>query len=197
VYAEVAREFGLQCEPSAITRQFLEGWRARKDFGYRREEWRGLVQHCFAGGPAVTAEMFDAIYERFAEPRSWLIYEDVIPTLQALTAIGMKLIVISNWDERLVRTLRGLGLANYFHSIIVSTEVGAHKPDVRVFQRAAEQLKVAPIEILHVGDSDREDVSGAICAGLQARRIRRGGVEKDYDIDLLTRLLDQIPSKTI
>jgi putative hydrolase of the HAD superfamily len=195
VYAEVAREFGLHRDAAEITAQFMEGWRARKNFGYSRAEWRDLVQQCFPDNPTIAAEMFDVIYERFAEPGSWLIYEDVIPTLQALTAMEMKLMVISNWDERLFRTLQGLGLASYFDSIIVSSEVGAHKPDVRLFQHAAEQIKMEPIEILHVGDSDTEDVSGAICAGFQARRVRRSGAEKDYDIDLLTGLLEQIPHK--
>jgi putative hydrolase of the HAD superfamily len=186
VYAAVAKEFGIQCEPDLITRQFADAWRARKNFGYTLDEWRELVRQSFHGSQSVLPEMFDAIYERFAEPGAWLIYEDVIPTLETLAEKGIKMAVISNWDERLIRTLEGLGLGCYFEKVIVSSALGAHKPDPRIFDHAARELGVPPGEIIHVGDSEREDVAGARAAGFQARRIRRSGVEKQDDINRLT-----------
>ena len=148
-----------------------------------------MVRHSFAGMADVSDRLFDAIYERFSEPRSWLIYDDVIPTLQKLEELGVKLAVVSNWDERLEPLLEQLGLATYFDVIVVSSLVGAHKPDERIFRRAAAELALSPEKILHVGDSWREDVEGARGAGGKAMRIRRSGVEKEGDVNSLIKLV--------
>jgi 2-haloalkanoic acid dehalogenase type II len=80
--------------------------------------------------------------------------------------------------------------------IVVSEAVRAYKPHRRVFQRALEQLGVQPHEVLHVGDSEVDDVSGAKAAGLQVAwvnrdgRSRRSGAAKpDFEIRDLTELL--------
>jgi putative hydrolase of the HAD superfamily len=192
VYAEVAREFGLECAPAELNSGFIQSWKSKTGFGYTREEWFDVVRQSFAGSCDVSAEMFEAIYARFAEKRSWLIYEDAIPALQQLGVRGVKLAVISNWDERLVPLLETLGLASYFSVITVSSAVGAHKPDPRVFEQTVGALGSSPREVLHVGDSEREDVLGARAAGLRALRIRRGGVTEPHDIDRLTRLIDRL-----
>ncbi len=189
VYADVAREFGIPCDPNRMTAQFFDAWTARTGFRYTRDEWAEVVRHSFSGVTEVSANLFNAIYERFSEARSWLIYDDVIPTLQELEKMGLKIAVISNWDERLGPLLQALGLATYFDEVIISSNIGAHKPDQRIFEAAAHQLNVRPQSILHIGDSWREDVQGALAAGAMAARIRRSGIERQED---LTRLTDAV-----
>jgi putative hydrolase of the HAD superfamily len=191
VYAEVAREFGITCSAERLTSQFKDAWTLQTAFRYTREEWAAMVRHSFAGVADVSDRLFDAIYERFSEPRSWLIYDDVIPTLQKLEEVGVKLAVVSNWDERLEPLLEQLGLATYFDVIVVSSLVGAHKPDERIFHRAAAELALSPEKILHVGDSWREDVEGARGAGAKALRIRRSGVEREGDVNSLIKLTEE------
>ena len=65
----------------------------------------------------------------------------MIPTLDALAARGLKLGVISNWDERLRPLLRRLKLAGYFETIVVSREVRASKPARAIFQHAVRRLE--------------------------------------------------------
>lgn len=189
VYASVAREFGLNCCADTITAQFAAVWQCRTAFRYTREEWAEVVQHSFAEQGDVSPELFTAIYDRFAEADSWLVYDDVIPTLQALEKSGVKLAVISNWDDRLRSLLEKLGLATYFQHIVISAEIGAHKPDTRIFNHAAALLNVSPGKILHVGDSWREDLEGVQGAGGCGLRIRRIGVEREKDIAQLTEIL--------
>ena len=185
VYAFVAREFGIDCSAARLNAQFANAWTTRTGFKYSRDEWHDVVRHSFLGVSDVSRELFDAIYERFARADAWLIYDDVIPTLQNLEQLGLKLAVISNWDDRLIPLLEKLGLATYFDEIIVSAVHGAHKPDVSIFQHAAERLSV-PIDcLLHIGDSSHEDVDGATSAGAPALRIRRSGKENDRDIQSL------------
>jgi putative hydrolase of the HAD superfamily len=189
VYAEVAREFGFECCPQTLTTQFKDAWALQTAFRYSRAEWAQIVRHSFGGMAEVSDELFNAIYERFSEARSWLIYSDVIPTLQALEQIGVKLAVVSNWDDRLEPLLHQLGLATYFRRILMSSVVGAHKPDARIFQRASEAVGVAPGKILHVGDSWVEDFEGAQRAGMSAVRIRRSGAEREGDVETLLQLV--------
>ena len=115
----------------------------------------------------------DAVFNRFAVADAWHIYDDVLPTLAGLAARGIKLGIISNWDERLRPLLTALQLTRHFSSIIISCEVGATKPDARLFVRAAQELAVAPGELLHVGDSLAMDVRGAENFGALGRQVVR------------------------
>jgi len=188
VYASVAREFGLDCSAARLNAQFANAWTTRTGFKYSRDEWHDVVRHSFLGLSDVSPQLFEAIYERFAQADAWLIYDDVIPTLQRLEAMGLKLAVISNWDERLMPLLEKLGLATYFDDIIVSALHGVHKPDASIFHHAAERLSIPIESLLHIGDSLREDVIGAQSAGASAFRIRRSGRKNGSNIQSLTEL---------
>jgi HAD superfamily hydrolase (TIGR01493 family) len=74
--------------------------------------------------------------------------------------------------------------------------VQAYKPDPLVFRRALQQLGLQPQEVLHVGDSDIDDVGGAKAAGLRVAWLNRNGRPRrpevpapDYEIRDLTELL--------
>jgi putative hydrolase of the HAD superfamily len=81
-----------------------------------------------------------------------------------------------------------LDLLASFEVIIVSHEVGHHKPRPEIFLRAAHQLGLAPGEILHVGDSEWEDFDGARRAGLQAYWLRRTGAPVSGSIGSLAEI---------
>jgi putative hydrolase of the HAD superfamily len=177
VYAEVAREQQLgNWEPGELNRRFAAVWRDRSEFDYSRPAWARLVSRTFEHltPQADDPHLFEALWQRFAETRAWRVYEDVPHTLTALRQTGWRLAVVSNWDERLHEVLRVTGLAHHFEFILPSVEGPAPKPDVRLFQLAARRLGLPPDAIVHVGDSEREDVQGAHRAGFHARLIRRG-----------------------
>lgn len=175
VYAGVAARFGVNnIAPERLTGNFMHAWKARAGFDYSRESWYTLVRETF-GEAAVRlpAEFFPAVYDGFAEASIWRVFDDVFATLDALTRRGLKLGVISNWDERLRPLLARLGLARYFSSLIISCEVGATKPDPSLFRQAAAELAVAPHELLHVGDNHTTDVLGAEVIGAAGRQVVR------------------------
>lgn len=113
--------------------------------------------------------------QRFAD--AWHVFEDVVPTLEALSARGLRLGVISNWDERLRPLLERLRLAKHFEVIVVSREAGCSKPSGAIFKRAARKLELPTEAILHVGDDRSMDVRGARAAGLSALLLKRGARE--------------------
>jgi putative hydrolase of the HAD superfamily len=59
--------------------------------------------------------------------------------------------------------------------VVTSAEVGAAKPEPRVFERALAVAGVAPGEALHVGDKVDNDVQGAEAAGIRAVLLQREG----------------------
>jgi putative hydrolase of the HAD superfamily len=178
VYAEMAAQFGVTgMAPDQLTEKFRRAWKTRDRFDYSRGSWFALVRATF-GKPAarLPAAYFPAVFERFAEADAWHVYDDVFPRLEALARRGIKLGVISNWDDRLRPLLARLGLADYFSKVVVSCEVGAAQPDPRIFHQAAAELAVAPGELVHVGDSYAMDVLGAERNGATGRQVVRGGI---------------------
>lgn len=60
------------------------------------------------------------------------------------------------------------GLAGFFSAVVISEEIGTAKPDPRFFAAAVDSLRLAPAELLCVGDNPVADVGGARTAGIDA-----------------------------
>jgi putative hydrolase of the HAD superfamily len=106
-------------------------------------------------------------------------YPDARPALLELRERGLRLVVASNWDCSLPGALRDAGLLELLDGVVSSAEVGARKPDARLFARALELAGCPPERALHVGDSMSGDVAGAAAAGIRAVLLRRGGERLD------------------
>jgi putative hydrolase of the HAD superfamily len=190
-YFSVATELGFSnISPHILNQQFAAAWKQKQRFDYSRDAWRRLVEQTFAGCCVVETKLFEALYERFARPDVWHVYDDVEPTLRALQQRGYKLAVISNWDDRLGPLLERLGLRGCFDAVVLSTDIGATKPSARIFRHACMTLQMGPQMILHVGDSLEEDVEGAKSAGLHALLLNRREISQSpVAISTLTDLL--------
>ncbi len=57
-------------------------------------------------------------------------------------------------------------IEKYFDTVIVSGDLGIHKPDAAVFEYAAKQLGVKCEECLMIGDVFSSDILGAIRSGM-------------------------------
>jgi len=113
--------------------------------------------------------------------------------LQVLTTLApARCGIVSNADHEHVSAWPGTLPVEF---ILISEAVGAYKPDPRVFEAALERLGLEPHEVLHVGDSDVDDIQGARAAGVRVAwinrdgRPRRAGVPApDYEFRDLTAL---------
>lgn len=179
-YAAAAVGFSSEAlNPEDLTRRFIRAWRSRGQFDYSDASWAALVDATFAGlvrePPSRT--FFPALWQRFARAAAWRVHDDAVAALTELARQGIPLAVLSNWDRRLRPLLAELGLAPFFRAILVSCEVGAAKPAAAVFAAASQALGLPPEAILHVGDSQAEDVDGAHSAGFEAVRLQRETAE--------------------
>lgn len=196
VYAEVARQFGCETiSPERLNAQFASAWKRRRQFDYSRAAWLGLVVDTFAGqtSASITEDFFDALYRRFGQPDVWRVFDDVFATLEQLKRRGVRLAVISNWDERLRPLLSALELEPLFDALVISHEAGCMKPSPEIFRRAVDALQLPPEAILHVGDRHDEDFRGARAAGFEALLLNRwgqtDGAGKISSLETLTSLI--------
>ena len=102
-------------------------------------------------------------------------YPDVLPAFAELRKRGLTLVVASNWDCSLPDWLKPAGITELVDGVVTSAEVGAPKPNPRVFERALAIAGVAPSEALHVGDKVDNDIQGAAAAGVRAILVQREG----------------------
>jgi putative hydrolase of the HAD superfamily len=102
-------------------------------------------------------------------------YPDVLPALAELRERGLTLVIASNWDCSLPDWLGPVGITDLVDGVVTSAEVGAPKPDPRVFERALAIAGAAPSEALHVGDNAANDLEGAAAAGVRAVLVQREG----------------------
>jgi putative hydrolase of the HAD superfamily len=176
IYAEVAADWGLgRWESTLLEDRFWSAWSSRGHFDFSRTSWRQLVDKVWAGlvsGP-VSEAFFDTLWSRFTESRTWRIYPDVVPCLSALRSRGWPLVIVSNWDERLHAVLSNLGITALVDVVLPSVEAPAPKPDPRIFEIAARRLGVSPGQLLHVGDSETEDLTGILQSGGQGILLNR------------------------
>src|SRR4029079_7343009 len=91
---------------------------------------------------------------------------EVPGVLEALGTMGVRRVVVSNWDVSLRGVLDETGLAPLLDGVVISAAVGASKPDRAIFEEALAVAGVAAGEALHVGGQIDADLAGA----------RRGGV---------------------
>ena len=87
-------------------------------------------------------------------------------------SLHYKLGIISDTIHTTGRGLRYLlqrqGLLRYFSYMLFSDEIGASKPEPKVFRQAALGLSAAPYQIVHIGDRESNDIVGPLSIGMNA-----------------------------
>lgn len=192
VYAREAARFGVIADAESLNRAFTAAWRARQQQDptgaefYSSEEtekawWRELVAEVFqstgkwVGFSGNFAEYFEGLFELFARPEVWHVFEDVVPALEALGTAGIPCAVVSNWDSRLPLLMDRLNLSLHFRFILTSAEAGCRKPAPGIFHHALSRFGLPANRVVYVGDSIEEDVIGAENAGLIPVYLDRSG----------------------
>jgi putative hydrolase of the HAD superfamily len=161
----------LACSASPARDRFLHHANGARGF------WRHFVERTCELVDAARPSAFAAaeLFDRFAQADAWEVAPGTREMLADLRRRGLRLAVISNWDQRLPLLLERLELADHFDTFAISAIVGAEKPHPRIFEAALAALGVEPERALHVGDSRRDDVEGAQGVGMQALLLAPGG----------------------
>ena len=138
-----------------------------------RDWWRRVVRSTFlAADSSARFSDFDACFEElyriFSRVGSWRCRAGCREALEELYRHGIARAVVSNFDHRLPALLEGLGLASLLDATVLPFEVGAAKPDRRIFEFALARLGVTPDRSVFVGDSPDRDLAAARAVGIRA-----------------------------
>ncbi len=184
-YRQVASRHGLDLGEEQLGAAFGAAFKAaspRMATGVSRPDddkgwWRALVRRVMTDcglepGEGVFEPMFEELYAHFAEPGVWALYPEVPTILEKLHG-RYRLAVVSNFDRRLYPVLEHLGVRRFFDAILISSEIGADKPDPRIFAAALSALGATPAESVHAGDDPAHDWRAAAAAGLHVYRVDR------------------------
>ena len=132
--------------------------------------FQALVRKYPPEKPYDRARCVDYYYAHF--PDFVELFPEALAVLEKLRAAGVKTGLITNIPPDRVAPqwakIRALDLPKWMDVIVVSGELGIHKPDVRIFEYAAKKLGVSPEECVFVGDDPDSDIRGALNAGMEA-----------------------------
>jgi len=189
LYSSLARTVQVKTDPHAVNRAFYQSFSASERLAFpdalpaaipelEYRWWKDIVADTFDRVGALSKfQDFDTfyagLYGYFETSAPWHVYPDTLASLSRWRALGISLGVISNFDSRLYRVLSVLGLADYFDSVTISTEVGAAKPSAKIFQAALAKHACGAHEAWHIGDSEAEDYAGAQALGMRAILLAR------------------------
>lgn len=114
-----------------------------------------------------------AIYEQWAANHHFELYGDTVAALETLAASGTRVGLISNSHRCLTSFQEHFALTGLFAGAVSSLNHGMMKPHASIFNAAMRLLDVGPRESVMVGDSLRQDVRGALNAGMRAVLLHR------------------------
>ena len=183
LYAMVAARHGITADPAHLHARFRAAFHLAPPLAFPplptnelriREKawWHAVVTDVFADVAAdVATERFDAYFDDlfafFASAAAWRVDDDAHALLTRVRAHGLGVLVVSNFDARVRGVLTALGLAPLIDQITISSEAGAAKPDPRIFATALAAADLSRSDVLHVGDTAREDLAAARAAGIE------------------------------
>ena len=87
-------------------------------------------------------------------------------------------------------------IGKFITHIIVSEEVGAHKPNPLIFTTLLERIRLKPCDVVMIGDSIKNDIQGAKNAGIKSlwynpeHRENRTDILPHYEISNFLELKD-------
>ncbi|WP_062370599.1 TIGR02253 family HAD-type hydrolase [Thermococcus guaymasensis] len=181
VYEKLSKKFGINKEEARD--KFLGEILARRET-YEWHDWNFFFR------------LFDLDlrYEDLLRryPHKLHVYPDTVPTLEWLKEKGLKLGVVTSGPAYQRLKLELTGLEGYFDAVVTRDDVGAIKPEPKIFLRALEELGVSPREAVMVGDSLRQDIYGGKNVGMKTVWIARDGGEDFHFPDFKIRTLHEL-----
>lgn len=180
VWEKTAMYFGFHgapCTGASLRSAFMEAMKAR-------EAKAGQSYECFPDIPfeQVMAELFRAggVHEnavqlgvnaaqlfRISSIEYIRLYPGVDKALALLRKQGFRLWLLSNAQAVFTAyELRMLGLGPQFDGVLLSSDYGFRKPDVRFYRALLDRYSLVPSQCLMIGNDRETDIAGAVNAGM-------------------------------
>ena len=162
-FAEFKRDAMSTVHPDAET--LLRGWQAR--LGLDEAQVRAMVE----------------VFREATEDAEC--FPDALAAVTETRKLA-RVALLSNTQSFDMAFLDRLGLTTLIPNRFLSAELGCMKPDTRPFEAVQARLGLFPGELAMVGDSWRDDITGALEAGWTALWVNRAGKPRpDWDPEAL------------
>jgi putative hydrolase of the HAD superfamily len=201
----VLRDEGLHADPDAIrdalpkvadvfTRatEQRELWSTSPERS--RRFWAGVYRTLLGElGLPFTRGVADRLYSVFTDVSNYRLFPDALPVLRKLREAGLRMGLISNFEEWLERLLEAVEVTTFFDVRVISGIEGIEKPDPEIFRVALERLGARPQESVYVGDNVAYDIDPAREVGMTGVLLDRRGRYADFEGPRIESL-DELPS---
>lgn len=133
---------------------------------------------------------------------------EIMPVLRKLKSSGYRLGIISNADAYDILHWQESPLREIVDTAVFSCEVGALKPEARIFEIAMKRMQVLPEESVFIGDGGNDELFGAKQLGmttvLTEHMLRRDETERsrigtwaDFRVERFTELPQLLKSEHV
>jgi HAD superfamily hydrolase (TIGR01549 family) len=153
------------------------------------------IERMFGRSPTSETAMALTEMEIAEHLASFKLFDGVPGVIDRLRSGGHKLALVTNVSSPYLEPIMRLGVNKLVDHPVYSCKVGFRKPDPEIFRIAMETLEVTPEETVMVGDNPRDDVEGAIAAGIKSVLI---DAELDYPgADLIVPSIRDVPGAVL
>lgn len=142
------------------------------------EQRKGRIAKVFElnRNPIKSQEELDSRFSLYwsTYEKEYNLFSDALPALKKLSDINIQMGIITNGDSENQRSkLKKTGVTDFFSPIIISSEVGISKPDLKIFQKAMELANSSESETWYIGDSLEHDIVPARKLGINTLYLNR------------------------
>lgn len=215
LYADIAAAHGVGVTVEALRAAVDAGWapwetpegvdhseHSTDEAAFAAIRARLHIGRYVAAGVEAPAEVLQAIADELvvaeAAPQHFALFDDTVPALERVRAVGLRSYIVSNHIWRLPEVIEALGLwradgSGLIAEVMTSARVGYRKPHSRIFAEAAAMAGRAASALCYVGDNLAHDVEGSRAAGMRAVLIDRAGKHETIAGAHVVRSLMEVP----
>ena len=147
---------------------------------------RHIIERMGGGGDSLDACARE-IYAEWAACQHFELYDEVPAVLGELAVAGIRIGLISNSHRCLASFQSHFELQGLIAATVSSSEHGFMKPHPSIFAAALHLVNMPAADAVMVGDSVRQDVDGALGAGMRAVLLHRGSMPAPRESELRAR----------
>ncbi len=184
-YVRAGERYGLRLESSRYEEArdaALVDLRRHPELEHDDEIWFRFTERIVRGMGGDADAAYDCAVEitrGWERHENFELYDDVLDTLAAIRAGGLRIGLVSN-SARDVREFArhheldvDAGISSFHH--------GRTKPHASIFRAVLDLLGVEPADAAMVGDTIADDIDGALAVGMRAILLDRDGVRPEFE----------------
>lgn len=131
--------------------------------------WTYTAQQIIEQGVFINGTKYQDVIEclyTYCWPQVAVKFPFTEPMLVKLREMGLKIGILTNGESYTQRDkIRLLNIEPFVDEIVICSDIGTQKPDLKAFEVISERIGIEPQNLLFVGDNPLNDVEGSRNAG--------------------------------